>query len=110
MLKRLLSRLLECIKRLFPKESGRDLQRFFESITHVQVHKDGYTKRDRYSDFRVTFASDAGKRVLSQLIAYTEGQPIVEAEVNNVNSILFRAGKREVGLWVIKMLNAEPLE
>lgn len=94
----------------FSRRSGRDLQKFFGSLTHVRAGRLGYTKTDRYRDFRAVFATPEGRKVLAQIIDYCEGAPVIEADVSDTHGLAFKAGKRNVGLWMVQTLNAEPLE
>jgi len=96
------------MKQFFSKKN--DLQKFFDSLTSIKPGRNQYTKMDRYRDFRRVFNSDEGKRVLSQIIGESEGLPIIENEVADTHKMAFRAGKRSVGLWIVQVLNAEPLE
>lgn len=87
-----------------------DLQRFFQSLSFVKPGRGGYKKMDRYRDFRQVFNTDSGKRVLAQIIDECEGLPIIEKEVSDTHKMAFRAGKRNVALWITQVLNAEPLQ
>lgn len=91
------------------KRKERDLQRFFESLVPSKPGRQGYTKKDRYRDFRQVFSTEQGKRVLSQIINEAEGVPIVESEASDTHKVAFRLGKRSLGLWIVRVLNAEPL-
>lgn len=95
--------------RLFRRRKT-DLQRFFDGLGTYRAGHRGYTKKDRYRDFRQVFSSEAGKRVLSQIIAESEGLPVVESEASDTHRISFRLGKRSLGLWIVRVLNAEPLD
>lgn len=88
----------------------RDIQRFFESLTPAKPGRGSYTKKDRYRDFRQVFNTEPGRRVLAQIIDEAEGIPIVESEVDNTHRVSFRLGKRSLGLWIVRVLNAEPLD
>ena len=86
-----------------------DLQAFFASLSPAKPGRNGYTKADRYRDFRAVFATESGRRVLAQLIDHCEGLPIVEKEVSDTHLTAYRMGQREPGLWIVRVLNAEPL-
>jgi len=90
-------------------EATSDLQAFYDSLTPVKVNRDGYRKADRFKDFREVFNTEAGKRVLAQIISEAEGLIIVEAEVDNHAKLSFRAGKRSLGCWIANVLQATPL-
>lgn len=95
---------------MFFRRKGADLQKFFDSLTFITPGRNGYRKADRYRDFRQVFNSDAGKRVLAQIIDNAEGLPILEHEVSDTHKMAYRAGQRSVALWIVKTLKAEPLE
>ena len=90
-------------------EATSDLQAFFDTLAFVKVNKDGYRKADRFKDFREVFSTDAGKRVLSQLINEAEGLPIIENEASDHAKMAFRSGKRSLGQWLVHILQAIPL-
>lgn len=92
------------------RRKNRDLQAFYESLSPSRVGLLGYTKKDRFRDFRKVFSTPEGRRVLAQIIAEAEGKPIVEADTEKPNVLAFRAGSRFLGHWIVKQLNAEPLE
>ena len=104
MLKRITLWLMRCIR------CNSDLQSFYQSLTPVKPGINGYSKMDRYRDFRSVFGSEAGKRVLAQLVERAEGKPILETEVTETQVMAYRAGQRSIGLWVVQVLQAEPLE
>ena len=83
---------------------------FYGSLTPVRVGRNDYTKTDRYRDFRAVFTTPEGRKVLSQIIAYSEGLPVSEREVSDTHRTAFRAGQRDTGLWIVRVLNAEPLD
>ena len=89
-----------------------DLQAFFDSMQPVRVTRDGeYTPEDRLRDFRaVFFGTDAGKRVLHQIIAEAEGLPVNMGQLDSHPYLAFRAGKREVGLRIVQWMQAQPAD
>jgi hypothetical protein len=89
--------------------NARNLQAFFDTLAAVKAGRDGYSSMDRYRDCRtVFFGSEAGKRVLGQIIAMCEGLPVLEPEVSNHALLAFRAGRRSIGQELVKWMNAEP--
>ena len=104
----LLKRLALWFLRRYFEKSEPDLQEFFKSIVSVKPGVNGYTKKDRYVDFTKVFSTPEGKRVLGQIIEHSEGFPIMESEVGDTNRMIYRAGRREPGLWIVKILNTQP--
>lgn len=92
------------------KDDDRDLQAFYESLSPVRIGLQGYSKADRSADFRRLFNTPEGRRVLAQVIAEAEGAAILESEVGDTHKLAFRAGKRYLGQWIVRQLNAIPLE
>jgi hypothetical protein len=88
---------------------ARNLQAFFDALAAVKAGRDGYSTMDRYRDCRtVFFGSEAGKRVLGQVIALCEGLPVLEGDVANHALLAYRAGRRSIGQELVKWMNAEP--
>lgn len=83
------------------------LKKFFESLPVISR---SYSKKDRFRDFKAVFGSEAGGRVLQSILAETEGLPIIEEDAESHAKLAYRAGKRSVGLWIVKTLNKEPFE
>lgn len=98
----------------FRRNEGRDLQAFFDSIATIKAGRGGYSKMDRYRDFRAVFTGtstpEQGKRVLAQIIAHCEGLPLIEADAEQAHKLVWRAATRSVGLQIVKWLNSEPDE
>lgn len=88
----------------------RDLQAFFEGLRPVQVGRNGYSKLDRYRDFRTTFSSEAGRRVLHQIVNHCEGEPMRESQAEQTHRTAFRGGLRSAGLWIVQQMDAVPLD
>lgn len=86
-----------------------DLQKFFESLSPAKVGF-GYTETDRYRDFREVFSTPQGRRVLHQIIDYCEGLPRSEHDADQIHRNNFRDGRRDAGLWIIRRMNAVPLD
>lgn len=87
-----------------------DLQAFYEALLPVRVTGEGsYTPEDRYRDFReVFYGSNAGKRVLAQIMDECEGPPVGEAQIESHAYLAMRAGKRTVGARIVLWMNAAP--
>lgn len=90
------------------KRKDKDIKAFFESLSMVKTGRNGYSKMDRYRDFRKVFGTEEGRRVLAQIVDHSD-IPIVESEVSDTHKMAFRAGQRNLSMWIIKVLNAEPL-
>ena len=91
-------------------EDKPDLAAFFQSLSPVKVGRDGYADLDRYRDFRQVFSTPEGRRVLHQIIDYCEGPPRTEQGADQIHRNIFRDGRRDGGLWIVKTMNAVPLE
>lgn len=89
-----------------------DLQAFFDSMRPVRPSSDGdYTFEDRFRDFReVFFGSEAGRRVLAQIIAECEGLPPNMSQVSDHAFLAFKAGKREVGMRIVQWMQGVPAD
>lgn len=89
-----------------------DLQAFFQDLQPycVSPRQDGpYTPEDRLRDFRKVFqGSPEGKRVLAQIVAECEGLPVTLNQIKDHSYLAFRAGKREVGLRIVKWMEGLP--
>lgn len=89
-----------------------NLQAFFDGMRpHFVKAKwnTSYTPLDRYREFNEVFQStDAGRRVLAQIIDLCEGLPLSLNQISDHAYMAFRAGKREVGLDIQKLLVEEP--
>lgn len=90
---------------LFKRKNS--LKAFFASLP---VISGSYTKKDRYRDFMAVFGTEAGGRVLQQIIKEAEGLPIIEEDAESHAKLAYRAGRRSLGLWIVKTLNTEPFE
>ena len=79
------------------------IRRFFEALRPIAVSGDGpYQPMDRYRDFATVFSSDAGRRVLSQIVAHCEDKvPREDAPDEACRGYVVR---RRVGLWLASML------
>ena len=86
-----------------------DLAAFFAALAPVRVGHGSYSQLDRYRDFRaVFFGSDAGRRVLAQIVNLCEGLPVLEADAESHARMAYRAGMRRVGQEIVRWMNAEP--
>ena len=76
-----------------------------------------YTEADRYRDFRAVFAGDRGARVLTAVLHECGllrsiydmhlGPEGPAASAAPADEIMRRAGKREIGLWLLGVLYTE---
>ncbi|MFK4647214.1 hypothetical protein ABIF96_005788 [Bradyrhizobium ottawaense] len=90
------------------KPNGSDIAALVEALRPIKVGRDGYQKLDRYRDARAVFTSEAGKRILSQLIDLCEGPVIREHEIDNHAKLAYRQGMRFVGIQVLAWMNDIP--
>jgi hypothetical protein len=77
-----------------------DIARVVEAIQAISIDKSSYGPLDRYREFRQVFGTDAGKRVLSQIIAMCEGPVLREHEVHDHAKIAYRQGMRFVSAQI----------
>lgn len=59
----------------------------------------GQTDLDRYRDFRVVFGTDAGKRVLNQILKW--GHLYQSSMSPNPNDVIFAEGERNLALKIL---------
>lgn len=86
-----------------------EIAAFVEALRPVRVSPDGpYTPQDRYNEFHQLFSSEAGKRVLSQIIDYAEGRPISIHDIDSHAKLAFRAGQRDVALRILAWTTMQP--
>lgn len=81
-----------------------DLQKFFEALPTAFVGR-GYSREDRYRDFRAVFNTDAGRRVLAQIVREAEGLPVSRRDAADHAGLAYGAGKRWMGQWIVKAIN-----
>lgn len=96
------------------RKDNRNLQKFYASLPALRAGRGSYSKQDRYRDFRQVFMGDSsseqGQRVLAQILDASNGSPDFENEVHDHARMAFKAGKRALGLEIIKWLNVEPAQ
>lgn len=84
---------------------------FIEALRSTKASREGpYTYTDRYRDFKQVFGTDAGKRVLSQIIDLCEGRPATETDAESHARLAYRAGARSVGLKIAAWATVPPPE
>lgn len=88
-----------------PNTATEDIASLIEALRPVRVGRGNYTALDRYREARLTFSSDAGKRILSQIIDLCEGSVMFEHEVENIGKLAYRAGMRFVGIQIMAWMN-----
>jgi len=87
-----------------------DAQALIFSLAPARVGYGGYTKADRYRDFRAVFFGEASaiqkERVLYQILAESDimGDPIGP----DTHDTYRRLGRREVGVNLLAILTNEP--
>lgn len=85
-----------------------DPEAFFEALMRARLGE-GYGPVERYRDFRQVFASPAGRRVLWQILEWAHlFRPV--AVRGDSSETYRRDGERNIGLRMLAVLNAEPLE
>jgi hypothetical protein len=95
-----------------PKPLG-NLQAFFDSLKPAFVKprwKTSYTPLDRYREFNEVFRTEAGRRVLAQIVDLCEGIPLSLNQIENHAYMAFRQGQREVGLKITQYMVDEPTD
>lgn len=88
--------------------SQEDVAALIEALRPVRVGRANYTRTDRYRDFSSVFGSDAGKRVLSQIIDFAEGPPTIESDLSNHALLAARAWARRVGQMIAAWASVPP--
>lgn len=88
-----------------PNPQTEDIASLIEALRPVRVGRQNYTALDRYREARLTFSSEAGKRVLSQIIDLCEGSVMFEHEVENIGKLAYRAGMRFIGIQIMAWMN-----
>lgn len=83
---------------------------FIDALRPVKPGRAGYTHLDRYRDFKTTFDSPEGKRVLSQIIDLCEGPVIREDELTNHALLAARAWGRRIGVLILQHASVPPPE
>jgi len=77
-------------------------------LVQLKVDTTGYSDIDRYKDFKATFATPAGKRVLHQLLRWSHIWQSSMAE--DALTMAFSEGERNLGLKILATLSYEPQE
>ena len=85
-----------------------DPDRFLDALRDAAVGK-GYTKKNLYLDLREVFGSEAGKRVLWQLLEWCHVYNIIAVR-GDPHQTYFKDGARSIGLKILAAMNMEPLE
>lgn len=75
----------------------------------LRIKPGEYTTLDRYKDFSTVKNSDAGNRMISEIINICDVKTF-ENEANDAGKLAFRAGKRYVALWILGILTHRPTE
>lgn len=70
------------------------LEAFLSALVPVRPRADGpYTYADRHHDFKTVFGTEAGKRVLSQIVALGD-KPVTVADLGNHDLMVWRHATR----------------
>jgi hypothetical protein len=92
-------------------DADPDILAFLEALRPVRVGKEtGYSRLDRYRDFRATFGTDAGRRVLRQIMDLCEGPPAIETDLTNHALLAARAWSRRNGQMIVAWATVPPPE
>lgn len=91
-------------------EQAEAIAAFIEALRPVKVGRGGYTRLDRYRDFKATFSTEPGKRVLAQIIDLCEGPVPSEHDIDNHAKLAGRAMMRRVGALVSAWATVPPPE
>lgn len=87
-----------------------DITAFIEALRPVKVGRNGYSRIDRYRDFKATFSTESGKRVLAQIIDLCEGPVPTESDIENHAKLAGRAMMRRVGALISAWTSVPPPE
>lgn len=89
---------------------NKDIADFIDALRPVRVGRNGYRHIDRYRDFNsVLLGTDAGKRVLSQIIDLLEGPTVGEHELSNHALLAARAWSKRLGLKISTYASVPPM-
>jgi len=87
-----------------------EVTEFIEAVKSTMVGRNGYTKMDRYRDFKKVFSTEHGKRVLAQIMDLCEGSPITIHDVEDHAKLSYRAGMKYAAIRVAAITLIEPTE
>jgi hypothetical protein len=90
------------------KPGNSEITALIEALRPVRVGRNGYTRLDRYRDFKTAFNSDAGKRVLAQIVDLCEGPITTETDLTNHALLAARAWTRRVGNLIVGYASVPP--
>ena len=93
---------------LLRRRRRRDPEAFFRDLATAQLGA-GYGAAERRRDFRSVFATPAGRRVLWSLFDWC-GLYRPVAVKGDPYETYHRDGRRDIGLRILRALDAEPLE
>ena len=108
-----MSRQQQSSDRAFVAKPQSDLQAFYDALRPYYLnpqHGGDYSFEDRFRDFRKVFveSGEPGRRVLAQILDECEGKPTTLNQVRDHAYLAWRAGKREVGLWIVAAMSGVP--
>jgi hypothetical protein len=66
-----------------------------------------YTPVDRYRDFHSVFSTEAGKRVLRQIVDRCEGRVLPQDDAS-LQQLAAYVARRKVGLWIVATASVPP--
>jgi hypothetical protein len=69
----------------------------------------GYNDRQRLTDYKIVFNSDAGRRVLYDLMRECHVYETVKG-LANADALIMREGQRSVALYILEKLHMTPAD
>ena len=101
------------LRRLAHRRAVPDPEAFHADLKAATIRRDTYGAIDRYRDFRAVFLGhstpEQGKRVLWQIFEWARMYHAI-AVTGDAHQTYFRDGERTMGLRILRVLGAEPVE
>lgn len=86
-----------------------EIEAFLKECAPLRPTRDGdYTFQDRHVDFKTAFGSEAGKRVLRQIVDYCDGSILPDERNASQAELAVYVAKRKLGLWVLAVTAMPP--
>lgn len=102
-----LARRINALEAEAARRGEPDPEAFFDGLMRARLGE-GYDRAERFRDFRTVFATEAGRRVLWQILEWAHLFRPVAVHGDSTETYR-RDGERNVGLRILATLNAEPL-
>lgn len=91
-----------------PEEPVDEIAAFIQALQPIRATGEGpYKPVDRYRDFHSVFGSDAGKRVLSQIVDKGDRR-VTEMDAEKQATLIWRAAQRELAQWIVAVATVPP--